>query len=550
MMSSGRIELAEDAPEVNLNVCVVENHGLEVVEDTKKGRIVRASINVPSKSQQAATTTSSSKYRLLLRERPAIVCPQQDYMAFMEAFLDAPIEIQLGILDMFYQPLDSPMGQSLLEPTRLLFFLGVLEDVTVIHQLLCILMTNGHQYHGDRVALVIFGSKFSHSCQPNAAFSSLSEDGCLECYSLTNIRNGEEVTVSYMSDMLETPTLERRQWLWQTKSFLCTCPRCLGPDYCRCLPCPSCLAMIPCDYERDIPQPKTRNQKVEDNDNDNWRSFWRCDICQLVADSDRLQKKEREIHKALKTVEQDLLSRKNFDPSSGGKEKYNNNNNNSMGCSPDSVQELVQECIEELSSTHYLTIKSLRLWVMSSTAQAYVTIKQNVLRGMTNHHDLRASSYIRMSVLGGIQLVRACECVAANCTGCYHWSTTMEAGAATAENRKNATVGPKKFVEPSGHPPQYDRATPMRHVAENLLQLPLFLWPPIGMEMVHRYLPTLRIKFRCSLRYQIKNSTQRNDIPETIDMLDLFETLWQTIRCSECGTVWDGSVAAMTAPSL
>lgn len=42
----------------------------------------------------------------------------------------------------FYQPLDSPMGKSLLEPTRLLFFLGV------IHQLLCILMTNGHRASG------------------------------------------------------------------------------------------------------------------------------------------------------------------------------------------------------------------------------------------------------------------------------------------------------------------------------------------------------------------------------------------------------------------
>jgi SET domain len=520
---SGRIELAEDAPDIDLSVRVVENRGLEVVMDLHKGRTVGATVDLPS----------SRHYEVILRERPALVCPQQDYMAFMEEFLDAPIEIQLGILDMFYQPLDSPMGQSLLEPTRVLFLLGMLEDATVIHQLLCILMTNGHQYHGDHVALVIFGSKFSHSCQPNAAFSSMAEDGCLEYFVLTNIARGDEVTFSYLSDLFETPTLERRQLLWETKSFRCTCARCMGPDYCRCLRCPSCHAMMICDYQRDNPRRDNSDDtnlghdadSSKTDDKDDWFPLWKCDSCQSEAETQKLLRKEREIRQILRTIEHDLMSRQNFDPSGG---TYKSD----MSTSPTTLRDLVQECIDELSATHFLTIKTLRLLVVSSTTQSYMRIKQSVVRGHWNYRlDLQAMSNMRLSVMAGIQLVLACECVAANCTGCY-----------IRESKANSEVTTLLDCFAIQHSPHYDRATPMRHVLENLLQLPVFLWPPDSMTMSHRYLPTLRVKFKHSLRHQLRSgsATGDNTEEEGVDMLDWFDVCLQQLCCRECGTFWDG----------
>lgn len=548
---SGRIELAEDAAlTVNLHICVVENTGLEVEEtadpETGGGRIVRASKDIvpQPQHQQDGQMEHGSTPLLLLREQPALVCPQQDYMSFLEAFLDAPTEIQLGILDMFYQPLDSPMGLSLLEPTRLLFFLGVMDDVTVIHQLLCILMTNGHQYRGDMVALVLFGSKFSHSCHPNAAFSSTTDDGCLEYYSTFTIRKGDEVTFSYVSDLFETPTLERRQLLWQTKSFDCHCPRCLGPDYCRCLPCSSCCSLMVCNYNRDSDggMNNGRRDRLEV-----WEPFWECVDCKTREDPIDMQRKERDIQQVLQGIEKDLMSRKTFDPSGGRRlsaRKFQ------PICNPQSIRELVLDCMDELSSTHHLTVKALRLLVMSSMAQAYVSIKQNVVRHLPNRLDPRVASFMRMSVVAGIQLVLACECVAASCTGCYLSHNNNASSSKKVSSCFNGNVMSDLFFTVR-HSPHYDRATALRHVIEDLMQLPLFLWPPMSIELILRYLPFLRIKFKTSLRYKAINKKQRRDVDDDSDteedLLDLLENLLQSIRCVECVTVWEGSVEAMIA---
>jgi uncharacterized CHY-type Zn-finger protein len=342
-----------------------------------------------------------------------------------------------------------------------------------------------------------------------------------------------------LSDLFETPTLERRQLLWQTKSFLCTCPRCMGPDYCRCLPCPSCQEIMPCDYKRTIPlrsnQGRAKDEDIQvdinELENGDWEAFWKCYRCHAEVDGDdavALKRKESDIQQILQTVERDLMSRKNFDPSGG--------NTTSVCFNPGDLPDLVQECIDELSSTHYLSIKALRLLVVSSTTQAYVRIKQNVIRGIsTPYFGLRGSSHIRMSVVAGIQLVLACECVAVSCRGCYLLNERT-AGA--------STVVPPLFcgIFNTHHEPHYDRATPMRHIVENLVQLPLFLWPSNSMTMVYRYLPILRIKFRSSLRYEMEHATTTEKSNITIDLLDLMNDCWKRLQCKDCGTYWDASV--------
>ena len=79
-------------------------------------------------------------------------------------------------------------------------------------------------------ALFLRGSMGNHSCRPNTSFST--DSGCLELTAVRPIADGEEITYSYVQIMGQC-TEERRAELLDTKGFLCTCPKCLEPDWDR-----------------------------------------------------------------------------------------------------------------------------------------------------------------------------------------------------------------------------------------------------------------------------------------------------------------------------
>ena len=150
--------------------------------------------------------------------------------------------------------------------------------------------------------------------------------------------------------------------------------------------------------------------------------IWKCSRCCDGIDDDiastfltnvslEIQRKERETSKLLEMIERDITSvHKNKSYIDFTKNATNN---------PTFIQEVIKECIQELSSTHYLTVKALRLLVMVSTTHAYNIIKQHIVRSQDVTLNMTVSSFGRISVVAGIQLVLACECVAMNCTGCY-----------------------------------------------------------------------------------------------------------------------------------
>lgn len=86
-------------------------------------------------------------------------------------------------------------------------------------------------------ALFETGSKVEHSCFPNVTYSS--KTGQLVYTAIQAIAAGERVTFSYIP-YIEVPEQARRNSLLTSKSFLCECARCEGPDMCRPLPCPVC----------------------------------------------------------------------------------------------------------------------------------------------------------------------------------------------------------------------------------------------------------------------------------------------------------------------
>jgi hypothetical protein len=258
-----------------------------------------------------------------------------------------------------------------------------------------------------------------------------------------------------------------------------------------------------------------------------WVTFWKCERCHADLEDDdcvTLKRKERDIQQILQSIERDLMSRKNFDPSGG--------QTTSVIINQDDLPDLIQECIDELSSTHFLTIKALRLLVVSTTTQAYMRIKQHVGRGIsTQFFGPSVSSAFRMSVVAGCQLVLACECVAVSCTGCYLHN----------EGTTGVTIETSSGIFNIRHAPLYDRATPMRHVVENLLQLPLFLWPSSSMTMVYRYLPILRIKFKSSLRHEMKLVSGDT----TVDLLEMLKDCCKMLQCKDCETYWDGTIESI-----
>ncbi|CDJ65680.1 hypothetical protein, conserved [Eimeria necatrix] len=69
------------------------------------------------------------------------------------------------------------------------------------------------------------GSMTNHSCWPNAESDFPLSKPALEVRALRPIKNGEEVTVSYIDEAL--PLHERRQILQANYGFSCTCPRCV-----------------------------------------------------------------------------------------------------------------------------------------------------------------------------------------------------------------------------------------------------------------------------------------------------------------------------------
>lgn len=471
----GRIALAEGAPQVELGALVLENHGLAILEEhSTMGRVIIAT--------EALDT--SLLYQPVLRELPALVCKQQDYVDFMEQFLDAPVELQVGILDMFYQPLDSAMGKALFEPAKTLYMLEALEDMTVIHQLLSIFMTNGHQYRGNHSAIPLFGSKFAHSCAPNIGYSSIAaEDGALEYKLLRPVAEGELVCFSYLSDLLETPTNERRQLLMNTKTFWCACDRCNGPDFCRCMPCPNCSARIPCQYPEQ-----------------SYEAYWECSKCGML-ETDPIAGVERAIGKTLETINRTIEQRNNFEIDNS---EY----------SPQILQELVSKCQSELSETHHLTVKALRLLFLTASGHAFVQIKKMMARGWSIASP-KIHALFRTSVVAGFQLVLAGECVAADCTGCQF-----------PDSRTNK--GDTGILLQPNHEPNYDRAMVVRHVCDNLLRIPVFWWPPQAFAMTKRYLPIMKARFGEMI------------VPIEIRVV----RAWNEATCFDCGTYWDAYTAA------
>lgn len=129
--------------------------------------------------------------------------------------------------------------------------------------------------------IFVFGSKFSHSCAPNCAWS-FSREGRLQYHAVRPIAKGDLLTFSYIGTGMNLlcSTLERRRrlaGLW----FICQCSRCLGPDLARRMRCPKCGAAGGCLPEYpEAPFSPTDPDSERISPNNIWEAkTWKCTSC-------------------------------------------------------------------------------------------------------------------------------------------------------------------------------------------------------------------------------------------------------------------------------
>ena len=76
------------------------------------------------------------------------------------------------------------------------------------------------------VGLYPGGAFFNHSCTPNVDYL-VGQDGVMRKVTIRNVKKGEQLTITY-TDLVSSPTLQRREFLEQQFHFSCACQRCDG----------------------------------------------------------------------------------------------------------------------------------------------------------------------------------------------------------------------------------------------------------------------------------------------------------------------------------
>jgi hypothetical protein len=199
------------------------------IEDwAEKGRVT-----VATRDFLPGETIMAEKPLLLWQGDPR--SPLADFKNFLKAFVDASPPTQEAVMDMYHE-LSLVDDRDLAQVMR--FAVSRLLQPDQIKILMATKATNAHDFGAEehQGALFARGSLISHSCRPNANYSSHATPGKQRHTAIRPIAAGDEVTVSYgvgsgdKSTLWATSTPERRQHLLATKGFVCGCQRCTEPD--------------------------------------------------------------------------------------------------------------------------------------------------------------------------------------------------------------------------------------------------------------------------------------------------------------------------------
>ena len=479
---------------------MIENNGVKMEVRENLGRVL------------VAVEDFNNLFDVVIKEYPALVWEsgksKQSILSFdkfLDAYSEAPIDLKNNILQLYHPPLDesSSLVTSLMPMAKQLSFTRTLSEELIL-KLLAIIATNAHQYYGCqessdgdlhkheqmfekenqwiKVALYLFASKVQHSCCPNVAYTSRTPDGSLAYKVIQNIKNGEEVSFSYIEELYCTPTHERRKKLLDTKYFWCMCKRCCGPDFCRVAPCPECGELSPC----------------KSSSSESTSFTWQCwKGCSPTMENDTL---EKHFNNRLKLMIATMRAETPTEP----------------------LYDLIKGVTKNLSPTHYIAI---RAWSQLSTLYASKAsekermikmsqfLPSSVLELVRRVSELSVKELRQKAALTGLRAVSLLECVANECYGCK-----------PGECR---------------HDPVYESSSKVFHACIDLVDIPSYMYPHGAKQTVQRYLPVLYGQFG-------DDDKDVKGIERVISLSDFETKYCENCKqkkqklmvCSRCNLVW------------
>ncbi|CAB9509538.1 expressed unknown protein [Seminavis robusta] len=351
---------------------------------------------------------------VIFREKPMVVHSDNDLRQLYDGYLNATDHTKQLILDMYTPPSNSAL---MLQAAMMsgLSALGYRRAAELGPQKMTKLagasMTNSFAYYGrplqyteitqattrKKAALLAYGSKLAHSCAPNTIQFSKTSDGYMHFKVIRPIKSGDSLSISYIRELFSSPTFARRDELWKSKSFVCRCPRCMGPDHCRVIRCPNkCKNHVHCFYDN---VGSSDVFSAPDNNVDRWV----CGKCGPLEPTlaTEIVSTEAQVERTVSRIEMRTTS--------GMIESL----------FPKALKADLQVAKKELSSVHYLTQKLLLLTTKICASHA-VGIEEASKSGMVPHNMMTpygtSVQLRRHAAVAGFEFVASCECVAVGCS--------------------------------------------------------------------------------------------------------------------------------------
>ncbi|CAL1138436.1 unnamed protein product [Cladocopium goreaui] len=171
-----------------------------------------------------------------------------------------------------------PLRSTKWTPQELLHFLHIVD--LNIHK------DDERPQNAEFTGIFLLGSKFSHSCAPNASWA-FDAAGHLQYRAIRPIAPLEVLTFSYVGNGMNliTSTLIRRQRLAQL-CFVCGCQRCAAEDLPRRVQCPGgcggyCFPCYTSQDDQGFANAGPRHSMIQD------AASWRCSTCKVdISPSD------------------------------------------------------------------------------------------------------------------------------------------------------------------------------------------------------------------------------------------------------------------------
>lgn len=449
-------------------------------QNDEHGRVVLAAKSIKAGSK-------------VIRESPVLVWQKNNWIEFLDNYQVLPDPLKMGVLDMYYFPL----GCDILKPlwsvvSRSAGVVGMNENLAM--KLVSISMANSHEYYGsndelyrevasfmpqhgtEKCALFLYASKVSHSCYPNVTYTSKTNDGKMEYKAVREIKEGDMITFPYINNLWEDPTHLRRKKLQDSRSFLCKCSRCMGPDYLRLMKCKNCAeGLLVCTYSQD------------------GSASWRCKTCTIIASKKGCEVREKYFDDIISQIDMKLMML------------------GLQSVSLDTVQSNVDRIEQELSPLHFLSLKARNQYVKICASKAYDIegnidmvpqhFRRNFITQLGDPKKLR-----RDAANSAIKVVQSIECIAAECLSCL------------------------RDLDNACHEAVYEAVMIMFHCSQDLIGCPANRWPPNAKLMVERYLPLMKIQFGAE-DLDVRNIETK--VLGDVSISELSESLQESLKVSE-----------------